>query len=104
MKNPSEKSFLMKLYIVIGMSSVIFLGLLYLIVTGGTERIQTIMNANHDHNVAANVSASTVAPVEPAAATAKPQAKATTQPEQTTAPAAPAAPATAYAAPDTSIK
>lgn len=101
MKKMSEKSFLMKLYIVIGMSSVIFLGLLYLIVTGGTERIQTIMNANQDHNVAANVSTSTIVPVETAATTPKPQEKATTQPVLTTATAAPA---TAYDAPDTSIK
>jgi len=101
MKNTSEKSFIVKLYIVIGMSSVIFLGLLYLIVTGGTERIQTIMNANHDHNVAANVSTSTVVPVETTATTPKPQEKTTAQPVLATPTTAPV---TAYAAPDTSIK
>lgn len=40
MNNAGDKSFFHKLYIIIGLSSVIVAGLIYLIFSGGTERIQ----------------------------------------------------------------
>lgn len=47
MKNQNDRSFFRKLYIIIGLSSVIVVGLVYLISSGGTEKIQ-----NHSRKTA----------------------------------------------------
>ncbi len=94
MKNTPEKSFYLKLYIIIGMTAVIFLGLLYLIVSGGTEKIRsTIANSNASASSSAEVTAAPAVSVSPAASstsspdsTASATAAATASPESTTVP------------------
>ena len=102
MKNTPEKSFYLKLYIIIGMTAVIFLGLLYLIVSGGTEKIRsTIANSDASASSSAEVTAAPAVPASPAASaaasssasstsspasTASATAAATASPESTTVP------------------
>lgn len=75
MKNSFDKSFYHKLYIVIGLSSVIVCGLLYLVFSGGAERIYNV-NGNQ---TAATTATPTTTPVQ----TSAPQASVSTQPTTT---------------------
>ncbi|MCH4206526.1 MAG: M15 family metallopeptidase [Solobacterium sp.] len=84
MKNSPEKSFTVKLYIIIGLSAVIFSGLLYLIVSGGADKIYQTAS-----------SSSTAVPSETAAVTAAPASSASAA--ETAAPTA-----SPSAVPDTS--
>jgi D-alanyl-D-alanine carboxypeptidase len=83
MKNSPEKSFTIKLYIIIGLSAVIFSGLLYLIVSGGADKIYQTASSG--------------------TGTASSETAAVTDPPASSSPAASAAPtASPSAVPDTS--
>ena len=94
MSNMEEKSFYRKLYVVIGMSAAISCGLIYLIVSGSTAKIQTTLSGNSTP-AAAQVASSTVSPTAAPSASAKAAATATPTPS---------ASAAAEKIPDTSVK
>lgn len=111
MKKIPDKGFYTKLYIVIGLTALIFSGLLFLVLSGSTEKIQATLAASRQQNTEAVQVTATSAPASPkatsqTAGTSTPApSSAAVSPSPTASASAPAAEANSSTAiPNTAVK